>query len=242
MLNKINNFCVDTKSKTISVIFQFLDFCSEFFFESEFRDEEKSDTSSRNEDRKDALREKSTTNKGRSKSKSNKKESSESKPLLGKCSEDLLGNDGTDDLLGLDLTSSNDSDALLLELASLDFGHLPSTKDGPTQDLATNDDLTFQNDQSFLANFDQIFGSTKPETEGDWNSFLPSHFLTSNFVSDESSLLLSNTSTPSLLSAASNAPKDSAEKINLSENTSKKVFFICKPMFTSPSVAWMFRL
>lgn len=145
--------------------------------------------------------------------------------MLGKFSDDLLGGDGTDDLLGLDLTSSSDSDALLLELASLDFGHFPSTKDELSQSLAINDDPTFQNDQSFLANFDQVFGSAKPETEGDWNSFLPSHFLTNNFVSDESSLMLSNTSPSSLLPAASNAPKDSAEKKNLSENISKKVFF-----------------
>lgn len=131
-----------------------------------------------------------------------------------------------DDLLGLDLTRGNDSDALLLELASLNFGHLPSTIDEPSQGLATNDDLTFQNDQSFLANFDQVFGSTKPETEGDWNSFLPSHFLTSNFVSDESSLLLSDTSAPALLSAESNAPNDYREKKSERKHFKKGIFLL----------------
>jgi hypothetical protein len=145
--------------------------------------------------------------------------------LLGKCSDnDFLGGDGIDDLLGLDLTCNSDSDALLLELASLDFGHVPPIKDEPSQGLETNDDMTFQKHQSFLANFDQVFGSPKPETEGDWNSFLPSHFLTSNFVCDESSLLLSNPSMSSPLPAASNASKDSPAKKNLSENASKKVF------------------
>ena len=131
-----------------------------------------------------------------------------------------------DDLLGLDLTCNSDSDALLLELASLDFGHVPPTNDEPSQGLETNDDLTFQNNQSFLANFDQVFGSAKPETEGDWNSFLPSHFLTSNFVCDESSLLLSNPSRSSPSPVASNAPKDLTAKNNLSENAPKKVFSI----------------
>ena len=202
-------------------------FYSEFFFESEFRDEDtrKADISSREEDRKEAQRDKAN-NKGRNKSKTNKRDSSENKPLLGKCTEDLLGGNGTDDLLGLDLSRSDDSDALLLELAALDFGHVSSVPEESTDSCTTNDLLVQQ--ESFLANFDQIFGSTKPESEGDWNSFLPSHFLDSNFV-DDSSLLHSNTSTSSLL--PSTTSKEYNEKKSTSEATSKKVLLLISKCF-----------
>lgn len=193
----------------------------EFFFESEFRDEEKVDSSFRNEGLNNAQRDKPNSNKGRSKSKSNKRDSSESKPLLDKCSEDLLGGDGNDDLLGLNLSCNSDSDALLLELASLDFGQPASVKDDPSQSHATKKDLGFQQDQCFLANFDQVFGSAEPDMMGEWNSYLPSNFLSNDFVSGCSSNVLSDTSTSSQL-LPSSILKEIGEKKLMNENRSKK--------------------
>ncbi|KAI9551366.1 hypothetical protein GHT06_021699 [Daphnia sinensis] len=192
----------------------------EFFFESEFHDEEKVD-SSRNEGLNNAQRDKPTSNKGRSKSKTNKRDSSESKPLLDKCSEDLLGGDGTDDLLGLNLSCSSDSDALLLELASLDFGQPASMKDDPSQGHTDKNDLGFQQDQCFLANFDQVFGSAKSDEKGEWSSYLPSNFLSNDFVSGCSSNVLSDASTSSQL-LPSSISKEIGEKKLMNENRSKK--------------------
>lgn len=205
-------------------------FSSEFFFESEFRDEDakKSDVPSRNDERKDALRnvEKSIVAKGRSKPKTNKRDSTENKPLLGK-SDDLLGDEGLDDLLGLDLSRSDDTDALLLELASLDFGQSqPIVKELSDGILADSDPILQQ--ESFLANFDQVFGSAKQTSDTDWNLLLPSHFLATNFVRDDSSLLLSNDhNTLSSSTLPPKASKESNDDNKKNETVEKKVIPTC---------------
>lgn len=125
-----------------------------------------------------------------------------------------------DDLLGLDLSRSDDTDALLLELASLDFGQTSLEQEKPPERFSTNSDLTVQQ-ETFLANFDQVFGSTKQESDTDWNLLLPSHFLASDFVREDSSLLLMNTSSSSV--PPLNASKDTEKKLT-KEPTPKKVF------------------
>ena len=126
-----------------------------------------------------------------------------------------------DDLLGLDLSRSDDTDALLLELASLDFGQQTLEQEQPSESFSTKSDAAVQQ-ETFLANFDQVFGSTKQESDTDWNLLLPSHFLASDFVRDDSSLLLMNTSSFSV--PPSNASKETNEKKLTKETTPNKVF------------------
>lgn len=157
------------------------------------------------------------SSKGKSKSKSSKKrDDPESKPLL----------ETTGDLLGLDLNRSDESDALLLELASLDFGPLTTT--GSSEQFLkgqTNDDDPLLGQDSFQANFEQVFGSSGAASDPDWNQYLPSHFLTSNYVSAESPMKPINASLPTMPSTPLLGENQGAKK-GTSTAAKNKVFFI----------------
>lgn len=162
--------------------------------------------------------------------KSNKRESSENKPLLGKYPEDLLGDATTDDLLGLD-TSAYDTDSLLKELASLDFGQTSTQEQegSPSKNEASNQQDTF------LANFDQVFGSTNTSSEAEWNSLLPSHFLANNVLHDDPPLFISDDVPSSLLSPSQT--KDGTDKKSVIDS-SKKVLIV--HIFEYPSLTTNF--
>lgn len=104
--------------------------------------------------------------------------------------------DGHDDLLGLDLeTNAGETDALLVELNSLDLGgacNIPA------------DFLNFQSshDESFQADFDQVFGTEKTGAGNEkWNSFLPSQLLTNKNLLDDNELSLFSLPKPSASAA-----------------------------------------
>lgn len=153
--------------------------------------------------------------------------SSESKPLLGENTNELTESNRIDDLLGLDLSGNDDSDALLLELASLDLEHTTAEKEFASETTSTNPNLTSLQGESFLANFEKVFGTTEMKSE-EWSQFLPSHFLSNNAAADDF-LLLSNPCKAS--ESPLEAFKETNEK-NLSKgNATKKVysfFLFCK--------------
>lgn len=169
--------------------------------------------SSRNEDKTNSI-------KGRGNIKPNRGDNLESKPLLGNFTEDFLSEASySNDLLGLENSSNNDdTDALMKELASLDFGHTEASRG--IGNYSDKNESVFQG--SFLANFDQVFGSTKSASEAEWDSLLPSHFLATDFVNDNPPPLISDESTSSVLLPSS--ANKSAEIKKGGETTFKKVF------------------
>jgi len=172
------------------------------------------------------------SNKSRPKSKK-KSNPSDSKSAQGK--------DASADLLGFDFSSGaeTESDALLLELASLDFGHpLPPPSTGDLMKgflLNTNDDdpllgQEVTSEASFKANFEQVFGSTELSSDDNWNQFLPSRFLTSNQLMSDEPLLNLSDSPPSSKAAPTVNPKELGLKKIQESNIPKKVIYSGKFM------------
>ena len=137
--------------------------------------------------------------------------------------------DDFDDLIGLDLddtaaAAANETDALLTELASLDFGDfqggtLTSASLAPSAAAQSNHLDLFQ------ADFDQILAETERTDDShiDWNSFLPSKLMSHNNLMDGSEPLLfsiaddplqfaSQPLPPSSSSSSASTKKASAEK------------------------------
>ena len=131
-------------------------FPSEFLFENEFSDEVAPVAEKTLEKEKDRDVDKS---KSKTKEPKMKKE-----PAAAS-----TGRGFTNDLIGLDLSRPDDSDDLLLELASLDLDC----------NEASSLLIPNQEKETFHANFDQVFGSEKP-ADSDWNNFLPSQLLTNS--------------------------------------------------------------
>lgn len=188
----------------------------EFFFESEFRDEDKKQRKSSDGDGKEASSKGKTiiTSKGKfAISRDSKKDTgaSDDKPLLGSATEDLLG---------LELSRNDDfgylMDDFLPELASLDFSSI-SSSDNQLKDASTESGLG-QSEQ-FQANFDQVFGTYQTATtQNEWNQFLPSHFLSSSMFSEPLK------SPPVSAAASSTFHSSPALENKKAENLSKKVF------------------
>lgn len=201
----------------------FLIYFSEFFFESEFHDDDKSVRPLEQQSLELSKNGASSKNRPKSKKKSNP---SDSKSTQGK--------DASADLLGLDFSSGaeTDSDALLLELASLDFGHpLPPSSTGDllkgfSPNPNDDDPLLGQevtSEASFKANFEQVFGSSGLTSDDDWNQFLPSRFLTSNQLMSDEPLLNLGDSPPSSKTAPTVNPKELGQKKMQDNNIPKKV-------------------
>lgn len=147
-------------------------------------------------------------------------EQSKSKPVKEKMKKEPKTETFTADLIGLDLSRPDDSDALLLELASLDLGNNQASSlssGGP--EMPNIGDTNQEEFSEFQANFEQVFGSQKGTD--DWNSFLPSQLLTNSLFGnmESPSNILSSASSNNL--AADTSLKDVFQK---KTDTSKKVF------------------
>jgi hypothetical protein len=134
----------------------------------------------------------------------------------------------TEDLLGLDLPVGNtdESDTLLTELASLDFGNYaakPLALEGLPSDLFSDSGFeTIQGSEpqaeSFKADFDQVFGDLQ-KTSGDdsWGSFLPSQLLNNSSLLDKSDLFSFDNPQPT--SSSNFPPKQDVTDKKLKPNT-----------------------
>jgi len=178
----------------------------EFLFENEFSDEV---TPTENNAGENA----SSSHVGASEN-----EQSKSKPVKEKMKKEPKTETFTADLIGLDLSRPDDSDALLLELASLDLGNNQASSlssGGP--EMPNIGDTNQEEFSEFQANFEQVFGSQKGTD--DWNSFLPSQLLTNSLFGnmESPSNILSSASSNNL--AADTSLKDVFQK---KTDTSKK--------------------
>lgn len=178
---------------------------SEFFFESEFHDEK--------ENPKEQESKEPTKNSSRAKSKNKKRNNGTeaSKPHA---------ENTTGDLLGLDLSGGDESDALLLELASLDFGHpLPTEVGADTDEPLLG---AGQPAETFKADFERVFGSDELTSKDDWNQLLPSHFLSSSqYASSSDSSLLSFDPPAAPAASLPTKPENAPKKVEA--NPPKKV-------------------
>lgn len=210
-------------------------FFSEFFFESEFHDEDSKQSTVKDGNKETQKTPEGTlaANKNRSKSKNKKKETGENRPLLGGIADDLLGmmpeghastgGSFSSDLIGMDLNKADESDALLLELASLDFGTLSQASPGKLQEgqVPMENKASCDLQDAFLANFEDVFGSSSSEPPNAWNRILPSHMMSTGFADAELPLLLDNPTTSSAVGP--NSSKEAVTSKKLGDSAPKKV-------------------
>lgn len=183
----------------------------EFLFENEFTDEVSSPEN--------RVRENETSRMG-----SSEKDKSKSKTTKEKTQKEPAKETFTADLIGLDLSRPDDSDALLLELASLDLGKdQASSLLSGVPEMPNISDPNQEEFSEFQANFEQVFGSQKGAD--DWNNFLPSQLLTSSFlgnVESPSSTLNCAPSTPSTPSTNAGVNASLKDVFQKKTDTSKK--------------------
>ena len=195
---------------------------SEFLFESEFHDdnaEGKSDLRDKaNGQTKDSSKEGKSTASGKQKGKKKEKPKAVN-PALSSTTEDLLG-------LDLPVGKADESDTLLSELASLDFGNYaakPFALEGLPSDLFSESGLeaiqgSEPQAESFQADFDQVFGDLqKTSSDDSWGSFLPSQLLNNSSLLEKSDLFSFDNPQPT--SSSNFPPKQDSTDKKLKPNT-----------------------
>jgi len=149
---------------------------------------------------------------------SSDKDKSKSKTALEKIKKEMKTETFTADLIGLDLSRPDDSDALLLELSSLDLGNnQASSLFSEVSDTPSVGDPNQEEFSEFQANFEQVFGSQKGTDN--WNNFLPSQLLTSSLFGNNETPLNTSSSAFSTNLSADASLKDAPQK---KTDTSKK--------------------
>lgn len=159
---------------TFQILYVYSSVFREFFFETDYHDDP---------DKKYGLSG-TTAIKGAEKMLSSAKEKGKSKKNECLESEPLLNLTSSEDFLRSDSKSVDESDALLLELASLDLGLLNDTK-APNQSLLGDDvSNAFSNEENYAATLGEIFGGTSSKLDNQWSQFLPSQILGNELGND----------------------------------------------------------